>query len=100
MELGPLGDNPGLALEMVLLKPALDVGSRKLTLLRTTAVFHDRTQRPGHPLAQQVVVGPPVACARGRSVIRRGRGTGPKILVAREGLCDEVRADDLAVPGL
>ena len=93
----PLGHDPRLSVELVLLEPAFDVGTDRLALLWAARVLHDGAKLPCHAVAEQVIAGAPVGSARGGRVVGRGRRTGLEILVGRERLGDEPRADRVAV---
>src|SRR5580658_5393651 len=53
--ISPLRDEMRLSLELILLKPSLDVGSNQLAGLGTTLILHDRSQHPCDSVSQRVV---------------------------------------------
>src|SRR5262249_58056251 len=98
MHLRPLGDDAGLAIELILLKPTLNVGRDELAFLWTAAVFHDRAELPGDTFPQEIVVGSPVTSARSCAVVGRSRRTGLEIFVRGKRLRDQPGADRFAIP--
>ena len=71
----------------------LSMSGDGLALLRAARVFDDRAKLARHAVAKQVIVARPVGSAGGGGVVRCRRRPGLKILVGRERLGDEPRAD-------
>ena len=57
VQVRPLRHDVGIALELVLLEPAFDIGRYQLAGLGAASIGHNRTERAGDPVAQRVVGG-------------------------------------------
>src|ERR1700731_232843 len=84
VQVGPLNHDVGVALEFVLLKPSLDVGSNQLPGFRPALIFDNWSEGAGNAVAQEVVRGRVGRGGRGRRVVGGGRGPRLKVLVLGE----------------
>src|ERR1700736_1784596 len=89
VQVGPLSYDVGVALEFVLLKPSLDVGSDQLPGFRPALIFDNWSERAGNAVAQEVVRGGVARGGRGRCVVGSGRRPRLKVLVFSEWLGDQ-----------
>src|SRR5271165_1921819 len=89
VQVGPLSHDMGVALEFVLLKPSLDVGSNRLPGFRPALVFDNGSEGAGNAVAQEVVRGSVSRGGRGRRVVGGSRGPRLKVFVLGEWLGDQ-----------
>ena len=97
VQVGPLSHDMGVALEFILLKPSLDVGSNQLPGFRSALIFNNWSERVGNAVAQEVVRGSVGRGGRGRRVVRGGGEPRLKVFVLGEWLGDQPGADNCAV---
>ena len=94
MEVRPLGNDMGLALELILPEPGFNVGRDGLSV----SIGDDRSEGMGDPVAQGIVVRRERGRCGGGCVVGRGRRPGLEVFVLREGLGDEPGPHDLRRP--
>ena len=97
VQVRPLSHDVRITLELVLLKPSLDVGSNQLPGFGSALIFHNRSESAGDAVAQQVVRGSVGGCRRSRRIVGSSRGPWLEVFVLGEWLGNQPGTDNFSI---